>query len=182
MATATELTPRQQEIAAMLDEDMKAAEIADKLGITRNAVYQQIGIIRKRRGGTTRRRRGPGRPRGSRNRTAPAAASPNGTVTPLQAIRARRHVIETELRETRDAVHAATRALSDAQDRHEKLGGKYDAELTGLNRAEKELVAARPERPKRSTRGKRVAPARRTRRRGPSKSKAKAAQREGANA
>jgi transposase len=42
-----QLTNRQREIKTRLDQGMQAREIATELGITRNAVYQQIQRLRK---------------------------------------------------------------------------------------------------------------------------------------
>jgi predicted ArsR family transcriptional regulator len=42
-----ELTDRQREIKTRLDQGMGAREIAEDLGITRNAVYQQIQRLRR---------------------------------------------------------------------------------------------------------------------------------------
>lgn len=56
-----ELTPRQRQIAEAVLAGKPATEIASDLGITRNAVYQQIGKLRKdgvlpaNGGGTTAR-------------------------------------------------------------------------------------------------------------------------------
>lgn len=47
MAEATRLTSRQRDIKERLDKGMQAREIANDLGITRNAVYQQIQRGRK---------------------------------------------------------------------------------------------------------------------------------------
>jgi len=44
----TELTDRQAEILALLNAGEKATKIADQLGITRNAVYQQIQAIKRK--------------------------------------------------------------------------------------------------------------------------------------
>jgi len=44
----TELTTRQSEIKDLLDEGLDARSIADRLGITRNAVYQQINALKKK--------------------------------------------------------------------------------------------------------------------------------------
>lgn len=44
----TTLTSRQQEIKTLLDEGLKATEIAEQLGVTRNAIYQQIVAIKKK--------------------------------------------------------------------------------------------------------------------------------------
>lgn len=46
--TEVELTQRQREIVERLDRGMKAREIGEELGITRNAVYQQITRLRER--------------------------------------------------------------------------------------------------------------------------------------
>lgn len=43
----TQLTDRQREIKKRLDKGMGAREIANDLGITRNAVYQQIQRMRR---------------------------------------------------------------------------------------------------------------------------------------
>lgn len=45
--TTTTLTPRQREIKTLLDRGMGAREIANELGVSRNAVYQQIQRLRK---------------------------------------------------------------------------------------------------------------------------------------
>ena len=41
------MTPRQQEIKSRLDQGMGAKEIGEELGISRNAVYQQIQRMRR---------------------------------------------------------------------------------------------------------------------------------------
>lgn len=42
------LTERQQQIKDLLDAGVPAREVGEKLGITRNAVYQQIAAMRKK--------------------------------------------------------------------------------------------------------------------------------------
>lgn len=44
----SEPTDRQAEILAMLNEGMKARAIGEKLGISRNAVYQQIQALKRK--------------------------------------------------------------------------------------------------------------------------------------
>lgn len=44
----TTLTKRQQEIKDLLAADKGAVEVATELGISRNAVYQQIAAMRKK--------------------------------------------------------------------------------------------------------------------------------------
>lgn len=43
---AGDLTPRQTEIADLLGQEVPVREIADRLGITRNAVYAQIKVLK----------------------------------------------------------------------------------------------------------------------------------------
>lgn len=43
-----ELTTRQAEIKRLLDDGQGAKEIADQLGITRNAIYQQITAMKRK--------------------------------------------------------------------------------------------------------------------------------------
>lgn len=43
-----QLTDRQREVKERLERSMSATEIADELGITRNAVYQQINALRRK--------------------------------------------------------------------------------------------------------------------------------------
>jgi transposase len=47
MSTTTQMTARQRAIKQRLDQGMGAREIAEELGITRNAVYQQIQRLRR---------------------------------------------------------------------------------------------------------------------------------------
>jgi len=44
----SEPTDRQAEILALLNEGMKARAIGEKLGISRNAVYQQIQALKRK--------------------------------------------------------------------------------------------------------------------------------------
>lgn len=48
MSNDETLTPRQREIKERLDKKMTAREIGDELGISRNAVYQQIQALRRK--------------------------------------------------------------------------------------------------------------------------------------
>ena len=43
-----QLTDRQREIKDLLTDEMSAREIGDRLGISRNAVYQQIQALRRK--------------------------------------------------------------------------------------------------------------------------------------
>lgn len=43
-----DLTPRQTEVLALLEQGMQAREIAERLKITRNAVYQVIGALKNK--------------------------------------------------------------------------------------------------------------------------------------
>lgn len=49
MATIVEdLTPRQTEVLTLLEEGLQAREIGERIGITRNAVYQVIGALKNK--------------------------------------------------------------------------------------------------------------------------------------
>jgi predicted ArsR family transcriptional regulator len=152
MATA-ELTDRQQEIIHLLDvEKLTPPQIAEKLKISVNAVYQQMRRIRQRNGGSpapsTPRSRGKSSRRASRPRPAPQANAAH--VTPLQAIRARRDGINAELRDSHQALQHAQTAAKRAAESHDKLKARHAEELKQLNAAERALGHKPPTPRKRS--------------------------------
>lgn len=134
------LTERQQQIKDRLEQGKKPDEIAKELGITTNAIYQQIR--RMRAGGA----KNVGRKSGGsgRKRTAPKPAAPKPTpqaaapahITPLQAVRARRDEIKHEVRDCDQAVAAAQRALDAAKAQAEKVAARHKEELKALDKAE----------------------------------------------
>lgn len=139
-----ELTERQQEIKDLLDRDKTPGEIAEALGITENAVYQHLRRMREKAGTP---RRGRGRPRATAPRRAPrtetaretTAAEPR-SMTPLQAIRARKAVLEHELRSVREDVASAERTLKSAQEVLARREAHHAEELGQLNNAEAALT------------------------------------------
>jgi IS30 family transposase len=132
------LTERQQQIKDLMEQGQKPDEIAKKLGITTNAIYQQL---RRMRGGakktgrkSARKPQAPARG-GSRLPAAPPAPAP-AHITPLQAVRARRDEIKHEVRDCDQAVAAARRALDAAIAQSEKVAARHKEELKALDKAE----------------------------------------------
>ena len=101
--TASTLSPRAKDVLERVQSGAKASDIADELGVTRNAVYQQIGKLR--RDGFL-----PDRPNGS---TSSEPVSVEATVTgfkssleaQLRQIDAREQEIQQELTHLRDSRH-----------------------------------------------------------------------------
>lgn len=135
-----ELTDRQQEIQVLLDQDKTPGEIAKALGITENAVYQHLRRMREKLGTTTPRRRSPQR-QSTRKAAAPSAptAEPRN-MTPLQAIRARKAIIEHDLKAARTEVATAEKMLANAQEALAKREQTHADELRQLDNAEAALT------------------------------------------
>lgn len=148
MAKAKQLTERQQEITALLDDGKTPREIAAALEITENAVYQHIRRIRAN--GTKISTSGTGRAAAARTRRSSApkptlapATRPTTELrdmTPLQAIRARKDALAHDVREADHAVAAAERALKAAQERATKIKTKHGDELKALEKAESAIT------------------------------------------
>lgn len=107
-----DLTDRQRAVKARLDQGMSARQIAEELGITRNAVYQQIqrlrrfGILEKgfTASGLPAREQQPGRDMLAnllQDSTEHERVEAAGTLA-----------LVNELRRTRDSLDAITRRLS----------------------------------------------------------------------
>jgi transposase len=135
-----QLTERQQDIKNRLENGDKADKIAKDLGISTNAVYQQIR--RMRNAGNAPAKKG-GR-QSARKSAAPAiqqaVPSQARAMTPLQAIRARRDEIKAELKATESAVLDAERTLKSASEAHEKASTKRAEEIKQLDSAESALT------------------------------------------
>lgn len=155
MATK-ELTPRQQEIRKLMDQGKTPAEVAKKLKITDNAVYQQLRRIRETLGtpkasgskpkassskGTTARRQSTRKPAAP---AAPRPAAEQRTMTPLQAVHARRDEINSTLKDARDEQAAAVKALESANETLAKAEGRFADELAQLDAAEAALRGEKP--------------------------------------
>jgi DNA-binding CsgD family transcriptional regulator len=156
-----QLTDRQKEIKDLIEKGKKADEIGKTLGITTNAVYQQIRRMRGRSGG-----RSAAKPKASASKSgrksgakpaaaakpaatpaptpAPAAKTEPRPMTPLQAVRARRDEVSAGLREAEAAVTAAQRTLKQAEESRDKVKAKVDPELAVLDAAEAALKGEAP--------------------------------------
>lgn len=140
------LTARQKEIKGLQAEGLKPPEIAERLGVSPNAIYQQLARMRKsgKSGGSskTNARKGgskatqkPAAARPARP-AAPAQAKPARPLTPLQAIRERRSEIEAEVKAATADLEAAEKALEKAREAHTTVTTRFDEELAHLNGAE----------------------------------------------
>lgn len=112
----TQLTERQQAIKSRLDEGKGAREIAEDLGITRNAVYQQIQRLRRHgvvppdytpTGVPTREQRPPGV-----ETLARLLSTDTEDGTDTDAAIAGAMALVQELQRTRDELDVITRRLS----------------------------------------------------------------------
>jgi DNA-binding CsgD family transcriptional regulator len=143
-----QLTERQQEIKDRIEQGKTADEIGQELGITANAVYQQIRRMRQGKG-TTRKAAAPkntGR-KSAGTPPAKAAAAPAPVVetvvrtqTPLQAVRARRDEIKASVKDAADALTVANTAVREAQLAYDKAWSKNEPELKVLDAAESALT------------------------------------------
>lgn len=146
------LTERQQEIKGLIEnEGLKPDQIAKKLGITTNAVYQQL---RRMRGGKAAkksgRKSGGQRPAAAspiKPTPAPQVAAPPPTPTPLQSVRARRDEIKATLKVAQSSVTDLERELEAAKATVAKIESRHKEEMKALDRAEAALRPA-PRTPK----------------------------------
>lgn len=153
-----ELTPRQKEIKALMSEGLKVPEIAKRMAISPNAVYQQ-----RRRMLAAARKPGQTKPAQARKPAAPTtkpapAPAPEVQVvardqTPLQAVRARRVTIRTATSEVAQAVAQAQTALNAALAAEKKVLARHADELKQLDQAEsaltgRKVVDGQPVKPK----------------------------------
>jgi DNA-binding CsgD family transcriptional regulator len=147
------LTERQQQIVDLQKEGKKADEIGKALGVSTNAVYQQIRRMRKDKPGRSRAAAAKSAPKSAPKSSATATVSSSSvgvtestnssstaaaprTMTPLQAIRARRDEIRAALKATEQTRAEAERVLKAATEAHEKATAKHTDELAALDAAE----------------------------------------------
>lgn len=143
------LTERQQEIVDLQKEGKKPAEIAEQLGITTNAVYQNIRRARdqksaRKSGGSTSNATAETT---ATTKSAVAEALPTATPrppTPLQSLRARRDEISADLKEAESERDTAAKIATRAQDNLDKLTNRYAEELKRLDAAEHALKGSVP--------------------------------------
>ena len=160
MATR-ELTPRQQELKALMDQGMKVKEIAAQVGISENAVYQQQARIRKVTGDDSG-----SRPRRTAARRARRPSEPPFTVerhtaravlSPVEAIQARREEIELEVGMLQRQASDARVAWEELQRAYEERAAEHLAELKALDVAESALTGT-PETPRPAAKRTRTKP------------------------
>jgi hypothetical protein len=154
-----ELTPKQAEIKTLLDAGRTPREIATELKISVNGCYQHLRRMRDD-GNLAAAKRRPGAKRATRKRTiAPVpegtglvpqaeiktlrGAAPVRTKTPLQAVRARQSVIESEIKTSRAMVDQARKAYDRQNESHAKLINTRADELKRLAEAETALAQSR---------------------------------------
>lgn len=153
------LTDRQKEIKGLQKQGMNAPQIAEKLGITVNAVYQQKRRMKKAQGGGSPTAAKPtarnataksGRKSGNSGNAkghvklapTPAVATPAVTVrdmTPLQAVRAKRESFTAALKEAEALRDDAAKALAKAEEQVTKVRERVSPELAALDAAEAAL-------------------------------------------
>lgn len=161
---APDLTPRQEEILGLLKQGLGAVQIAKKLKISDNAVYQNIRKMRERGASVTTPtgRTGAKNKRGGKSGKKPtralvagtggAASSPPSSggggvqitahvsVTPLQSVRNRQAEIRNEVKEASQAVASAMSALNAAKAAEKRISERHKAEMTNLMTAERALA------------------------------------------
>lgn len=160
-----QLTERQQQIKTLLEQGKKAEAIGQELGISANAVYQQVRRMRKAGAKPKTGRQSARKPARAAAPAAPnpGAASSNGTatVTPLQAVRSRRDLIQAECKQAESAVAAIQKSLDAAKEQASKVKARHADELKALDKAESALKPApRPSTPAKPAKA-RTAPRRR---------------------
>lgn len=144
------LTERQQQVKDLLEKGNTAPQIAQKLGISTNAVYQQI---RRMRGGKKAKKAG--RKSGAKARTAstPSPVSTPGAgfsasvikpITPQRAVANRRDEIQAEVKESAKTLAEAEKVAARAKEDHVKLSAKHKDELKRLDAADRALRGGRP--------------------------------------
>lgn len=167
MATK-QLTPRQQEIVKLMDQGKTPTEVAKRLKITDNAVYQHLRRIRQVHGTpkakangakptkattkasttkrtTTRRASGRNLPLPPKPKPAAPAPQPQAArhMTPLQAIRARRDEIDGTLKEVRHEAERAAKAATTADEARKTAEARFKDELAQLEAAEAALTGTK---------------------------------------
>ncbi len=151
------LSERQQEIKALIEQGNKVSAIATQLGITPNGVYQQLRRMResgdapatstKKTGAKTKTTaKANATSNTSTGTTANVTVTTTGQakalrpLTPLQAIRARRDEIMSDIKGAQAEQEAAQRALVKATEAVDKLAARHSEELGRINSAEAALT------------------------------------------
>lgn len=139
---AQELTDRQKQVHDLIEAGKKPPEIAKKLGISTNAVYQQIRRMRgaSKSGRKSGSRRVRATPRPTPPAPRPAAEVRPTAVTPLQSIRARRSEIDAEVKAARAGTQDAEKAAEKAREALAKTLERHKDEIKRLDGAEAALT------------------------------------------
>lgn len=138
---AAELTPRQKEIKALKDQGKTAKQIAKKLKITENAVYQQLRRIKSGGGGakksggskaTGQKAASSGRKSGgnTRQRQAPVAVKPQTA----------QEILKAEVEETTAAIKAQQDRVAEAEATITEANAKVEELKVELSRREDTLA------------------------------------------
>lgn len=139
---AAELTPRQKQIKALKDEGKTAKQIAKKLKITENAVYQQLRRIKAGGGGAAKKSGGSkatgqkaasgGRKSGgsARQRQAPVAVKPQTA----------QEILKAEVEETTAAIKAQQDRVVEAEATITEANAKVEELKVELARREDTLA------------------------------------------
>lgn len=133
------LTERQQEIVDLQKQGKSAPDIAKALGISTNAVYQQLRKAKQSGGSMTTGRKSAAKKPAAKPAAQPAAA-PEPKVqriaTPLQAIRAQRDEVNAGLKDAERTYAEAEKALEAAKTTLVRLQEKVAPTLAQLDAAE----------------------------------------------
>jgi hypothetical protein len=141
------LTERQQEIVNLQKQGKKASEIAQALGISTNAVYQQLRRMRGGKGGGSTAkatgksgrqsaRKTPAAPKPAPSPApAPVAAVDPGEVDPTKLLRQRHTWLTSELKNGQREIEQIKKDAAKAVEAIEKAAEKHQAELTGVEGA-----------------------------------------------
>jgi hypothetical protein len=143
-----QLTERQQQVADLVKQGKKAKEIGNVLGISENAVYQQLRKIRAAGGtrSTGQTRSSNARSTASRSRSR-AAAAPKPAADPIEpvvmpedALSVRRRNIEAELKATKNRQTEADSTYKALTAECERATASLTAELERIKNAELALT------------------------------------------
>ncbi len=134
-----QLTERQLEILKLQEQGMKASQIAKKLGITVNGVYQHQRRIRDAGGSNSK-------PAASKSTKAPTpspdeniASGVGVAVLPEAAMKARRSVLEDTIKANEQELKDAERVAAQTRDRVQKTNLGLTKELDQIRSAERVL-------------------------------------------
>jgi hypothetical protein len=136
---AKELTPRQQQIHDLLEEGKSPPQIAKKLRITTNAVYQQIRRMRNSGGSSRSRSRTSGRKSGGSSRRATRTSTPARPAAAPKPMTAE-ELIRSEIESNEGEIAAKNTEIEQAKALIESLTGEI-GQLTEDNARKADVLA-----------------------------------------